>query len=354
MGRGGPPSETARKAHVSRACASEDSSDAPKVCTPLILFFGLLLSRPRAAAFDWDPVTDAEKTMKSNPLDPGAGAVVLFKRGEVDVLEKSSLFWTTRIQTYVRIKVFTDAGREAANVSVDAPKYVRLSKIEGRTILPSGEIIPLDSSKVFRGKAYQSGKISPSCKPASRFPRSSRERLSNIKWRKMRIGFILLRGFSTPVRLGTLQSSLKVIIGPRLGMAQIPAGDHVNKISIAQIETVQGTQFDFSVKNLRPILSEPYSLALSRPGHHDNFYAHGAGFRKRCIPPHSEVGRCGHEVFQRFNKMEKSEKEAKNKAKELAEKLPDAAKESRGDLQVSPAEHYLEQSGRSESGPDCR
>ena len=41
---------------------------------------------------------------------------------------------------------------------VDAPKYVRFSKVEGRTILPSGEIIPLDSSKVFRGKSYESGK----------------------------------------------------------------------------------------------------------------------------------------------------------------------------------------------------
>src|ERR1700686_3993296 len=96
--------------------------------------------------------------MKSNPLDPGAGAVVLFKRGEIRVIEQQSLFWTTRIVTYVRIKVFNDAGRVAANVALDAPKYVRLSKVEGRTILPSGEIIPLDSSKVFRGKAYEAGK----------------------------------------------------------------------------------------------------------------------------------------------------------------------------------------------------
>jgi hypothetical protein len=49
-----------------------------KIALPLLLV--LLLHNPRAAAFDWDPVTDAEKTLKSNPVDPGAGAVVLFKR----------------------------------------------------------------------------------------------------------------------------------------------------------------------------------------------------------------------------------------------------------------------------------
>src|ERR1700689_1587462 len=130
----------------------------PRVRILLILFLAFSFHAPRAAAFDWDPVSDGEKTMKSNPLDPGAGAVVLFKRGQIDVIERSSLFWTTRIQTYVRIKVFNDAGRDAGNVSGEAPKFVRISRIEGRPILPSGEIIPLDSSKVFRGKAYTEGK----------------------------------------------------------------------------------------------------------------------------------------------------------------------------------------------------
>ena len=79
----------------------------------LVVFSALVFQVPRAAATDWDPVTDAEKGMKSNPLDPGAGAVVLFKRGQIDVIEQSSLFWTTRIQTYIRIKVFNEAGRDA-------------------------------------------------------------------------------------------------------------------------------------------------------------------------------------------------------------------------------------------------
>jgi hypothetical protein len=115
-------------------------------------------------------VTDAEKSMKSNSLDPGAGAVVLFKRGQIQVLEKQSLFWTTRILTYTRIKIFNDAGREYANVSVDAPKEVRMSKIEGRTILPTGQIVPLDSSQVFRGRSFEAGRNYAILKTSFTFP----------------------------------------------------------------------------------------------------------------------------------------------------------------------------------------
>ena len=124
---------------------------------PLLFLLLLVFCVPRAAAFDWDPVTDAEKNMTSNPLDPGSGALVLFKRGDMEVLRINASLWETRIVTYTRIKILTDAGRDAANVELEAPKYLRDTKIEGRTILPSGEIIPLDTSKVFHGVAYRSG-----------------------------------------------------------------------------------------------------------------------------------------------------------------------------------------------------
>ena len=105
---------------------------------PLLFVFFLLFCVPRAAAADWDPVTDAEKNMTSNPLDPGSGALVLFKRGNMEVLRANTSLWETKIVTYTRIKILTDAGRDAANVELEAPKYLRYTKIEGRTILPSG------------------------------------------------------------------------------------------------------------------------------------------------------------------------------------------------------------------------
>ena len=193
----------------------------------------LCIHVPRAGAFDWAAVTDADKNMKSNPLDPGAGAVVLFKRGQIEVLEKSSLFWTTRIQTYTRIKIFNDSGREYADVSVDAPKYMRLSKIEGRTILPSGQIIPLDSSQVFRGRSYETGRNYAIMKTSFTFPSVETGAIIEYQTEEYVDWFFPPPWIFDTYKVGTLDSTLRVLIGPRLGMAQFPLESTVSKISVS-------------------------------------------------------------------------------------------------------------------------
>jgi hypothetical protein len=294
-----------------------------KAVCRLIIFAALVFQVPRAAAFDWDPVTDAEKTMKLNPVDPGAGAVVLFKRGQIDVLERSSLFWTTRIQTYVRIKVFNDAGRDAGNVSVEAPKVVRITKIEGRTILPSGEIIPLDPSKVFRGKAYTEGKNFAILSSSFTFPSVQPGAIIEYQFEENEDWFYPSPWIFDTRELGTLQSSLKVTIGPRLDMAQFPLDTTTNKISVSQNQTVTGTQFDFSVKNLRPILSEPFSLPYRDLATMIIFTPSRLAFGGDVYPLITKWDDVGKEVTEEVANMEKTEKEMKSKARELAERLPD-------------------------------
>jgi hypothetical protein len=300
-------------------------------CRPLGLFvaFAIFILFPsRAAAFDWDPVTDAEESMKANPLDPGAGAIVLFKRGQIDVTEKSSLFWTTRIQTYVRIKVFNDAGRDAGNVSVEAPKYVRISKIEGRTILPSGEVVPLDSSKVFRGKAYTEGKNFAILQSSFTFPSVQPGAIIEYQIDENEDWFYPSPWIFDTRELGTLQSSLKVTIGPRLDMVQFPLDTTSNKISVSQNQTVHGTQFDFSVKNLRPILSEPFSLPYRDLATMILFTPNQLAFGGGVYPLITKWDDVGKEVTEELANMQKSDKEVNSKAKELAEKLSDPRKKA--------------------------
>ena len=294
----------------------------------VIVFATLSFHVSRAAAFDWDPVTDAEKSMKSNPLDPGAGAVVLFKRGNVEVLERSSLFWTTRMQTYIRIKVFNDAGRDMANVSVGHEKIIRLSKVEGRTILPSGEIIPLDSSKVFQGTVFQEGKhfallstnfTLPSVAPGAIIEYQIEE---YVDW------FFPPPWIFDTSGIGTLQSSLRVLIGPRLGMSQFPLDTTLNKISFTQNQTVQGTQFDFSVKNLRPIQSELYAPPFRDQATMVLFTPTQLGFGGNVYPLITKWDDVAAEMKRELDNMEKSEKEARNKAKELADKISDPQKKA--------------------------
>jgi hypothetical protein len=291
--------------------------------TALFLLAATTFYVPRAAASDWDPVSDAEKSMKSNPLDPGAGAVVLFKRGQIDVIEKSSLFWTTRIQTYVRIKVFNEAGRDAGNVSIDAPKFVRISKVEGRTILPTGEIVPLDPTKVFRGKAYTEGKNFAILESSFTFPSVQPGAIIEYQVEENEDSFFPAPWIFDTREIGTLQSSLKVIIGPRLDMAQFPLETTVSKISVSQAHTVKGWQFDFSVSNLRPVLSEPFSLPYRDLATMVIFTPVQLGFGGDVYPLITNWNDVGKEVSEELANMQKSDKEARNKAKELAEKLPD-------------------------------
>jgi len=279
---------------------------------------------PRAFAFDWADVTDAEKTMKSNPLDPGAGAVVLFKRGRIEVLEKSSLFWTTRIQTYTRIKIFNDAGREYANVSVDAPKYMRMSKIEGRTILPSGQIIPLDSSQVFRGRSFEAGRNYAILKTSFSFPSVETGAIIEYQTEEYVDWFFPPPWIFDTNEVGTLDSTLQVVIGPRLGMSQFPLDTTVTKLSFSRKDTVLGTQFEFAVKNLHPIRNEPYSVPFRDQATMVLFTPSELAFSGQVFPIITKWDDVGKEVSQQYGNMEKNEKETKNKAKQLAEKLPEA------------------------------
>jgi hypothetical protein len=300
-----------------------------KALFPLIIFAILLFQVSRAkAAVDWDPVTDAEKSMKANPIDPGAGAVVLFKRGKIDVLEQSSLFWTTRIQTYVRIKVFNDAGRDAGNISVDHEKRFRLSKIEGRTILPSGEIIPLDSSKVFQGVAYKSGNNFAILETSFTFPSVAPGAIIEYELEETVDSLFPPSWIFDTLGIGTMNSSLQVTVGPRLGMAQFPLDNVYAKISVAESTNVKGYQINYNVKNLRPIQDEPYAPPFRDQATMVLFTPTELGFGGDVYPLIRRWDDIADEIKRELGNMEKSEKDARGKAKELADKVSDPRKKA--------------------------
>ena len=295
-----------------------------KAYAPFFLVVLVALFQPtRAAAGDWDPITDAEKAMKSSPLDPGAGAVVLFKRGKIDVTERTSLFYLTRVQSYVRIKIFNDAGRDAATVSLEAFKNVRVSKIEGRTILPTGEIIPLDSSKVFTGKSYQAGKSFAYLETSFTFPSVVPGAIIEYQVEETKDGFFPAPWiFDTP-GVGTVDSVLEVTIAPRLGMSQFPLDTTANKITVQHSNTVQGDHFNFSVKNLRPIQREPFSLPYRDLAAMILFTPTDLSFGNSDYPLITKWDDVGTEITREFDAMQKSEKATRDKAKEIAEKNSD-------------------------------
>jgi len=96
------------------------------------------LVSPVLACAQFQPPTDEELKMTSDPKAPGAAAVYL----DYEEIANDPLHYET---TYARIKVLTEKGKSLA--TVELPYFLKgstkITDIKGRTIQPDGTIIPL-------------------------------------------------------------------------------------------------------------------------------------------------------------------------------------------------------------------
>ncbi len=81
----------------------------------LWLAAALVQSARRVAAGDeWQPITQEELKMTSEPKAPGAHAIILYR--QIDRDDSNSR--TPHEFNYVRVKIFTEEGRKNANVEI--------------------------------------------------------------------------------------------------------------------------------------------------------------------------------------------------------------------------------------------
>ncbi len=86
--------------------------------------------------FVWPPVPPADLTLRDNPAQPGARAMILLKK---ETRDDEKGVW----DTYYRIKIFTEKGREHANIEIPyISKVVEAGQIAARVIQPDGAISP--------------------------------------------------------------------------------------------------------------------------------------------------------------------------------------------------------------------
>ena len=105
----------------------------------------LYFPRTKVAGDEWQPIDPAELKMTSEPNAPGAPAIYLYR--QVD--RKDSGRANTE-HNYVRIKILTEEGREAANVAIPyRDESAQISNIRARTIHADGSIVNFD------GKVYE-------------------------------------------------------------------------------------------------------------------------------------------------------------------------------------------------------
>jgi transglutaminase-like putative cysteine protease len=104
---------------------------------------------PRTEAAKWDPIDPAELAMTKPVVEADADAEVLL--WDVQVSDES--FGETQgtvYDHYIRIKLFTDRGRDAhSRIDIPHPGNVRVRDVEGRTTKRDGSSVDLKSSDVF-------------------------------------------------------------------------------------------------------------------------------------------------------------------------------------------------------------
>jgi uncharacterized protein DUF3857 len=110
----------------------------------LLTVLGLATQEAKAGA-GFQPVSQEELKMTSEPLAPGAPAIILYRQ-----VDRDDNGLTSHEDNYFRIKILTDAGRKYADVEVPFVRGVDdLVTLKGRTIKPDGTIVN------FEGKVFE-------------------------------------------------------------------------------------------------------------------------------------------------------------------------------------------------------
>jgi len=113
-----------------------------------VLFLGAVGQWPCPvnAGDEWQPISQEELKMTSEPKAPGAPAIILYRQVDRDDSDAR----TPHEYNYVREKIFTEEGRKYADVEIPLIKgQWDIHNIKARTIRPDGSIVNFD------GKIYE-------------------------------------------------------------------------------------------------------------------------------------------------------------------------------------------------------
>lgn len=106
-------------------------------CWLRIFTFGAPLVLPLILSAQFQPISQEELKMTSDPEAPGAAAVYLD-------YEETDVFKERYENHYARMKVLTEKGKDAASISIEYPAgQYSIGSISGRTIHPDGTVVPL-------------------------------------------------------------------------------------------------------------------------------------------------------------------------------------------------------------------
>ncbi|MDQ3805911.1 MAG: DUF3857 and transglutaminase domain-containing protein [Acidobacteriota bacterium] len=156
-----------------------------------------LLALPAAAAApaygekDWLPLDPAHLAMKEPVVERDADAEVIFWEVRVSY-ESGGYDLGTNLSHYVRIKIFTERGRESqSRVDILAPKAfgreTKIKDIAARTIKPDGTVVELKKEDIFERDVFKANGIKVKAKTFA-LPAVEPGSIVEYRWREVRNG----------------------------------------------------------------------------------------------------------------------------------------------------------------------
>ena len=103
----------------------------------------------------WRPVTAEEMQMKTPKVEADADAEAIFWEVRLDDKKLSKLSYSH----YVRVKIFTERGRERfSKMDIPFTKGRKVENVAARVIKPDGSIIELKAADIFEREIAKAGK----------------------------------------------------------------------------------------------------------------------------------------------------------------------------------------------------
>ncbi len=136
------------------------SERSPLARSVAVLCLIIVLPMLAAAGDNWRPIGPSDLALKAPIVEKDADAEAIFWEVRLNDDPGGDLIFNH----YVRIKVFTDRGRESQS-KIDIPfgrfsgREIKINDIAARTIKPDGTIVELKSADVFERTVVRTGSI---------------------------------------------------------------------------------------------------------------------------------------------------------------------------------------------------
>jgi transglutaminase-like putative cysteine protease len=161
-------------------------SIAPRLLFHLItVCFVMILPAVALAGDEWEPVNPADLSSKTATVDKDADAEAVFWKVRVaDEIEGGDP--RTVLHHYIRVKIFTDRGREAYS-KVDIPYFTgtEIKDVAARTIKPDGSIVELKKEDLFEKTIVKVNQIKLKAKSFA-MPGVETGAIVEYRWREVR------------------------------------------------------------------------------------------------------------------------------------------------------------------------